>query len=111
MGQSPIDFFANVKSRYNELHADSVRCKLLLPHKYAGPIRIKFYPSKDQQTAFRVNGAELHSLISEFLVLISFAGRQRWDVRQGLIHKSYYRTIGEISSFPLLKEGAPGMTE
>jgi hypothetical protein len=49
MGQSPIDFFANVTSRYNELPAHRVRCKLLLPHKYAGPIRFKFYPTGEQQ--------------------------------------------------------------
>lgn len=41
-------------------------------------------------------GDELHSLISDFLVLISFAARRRcmcvgWDVREGLNYKNFYR--------------------
>jgi len=50
----------------------------------------------DDRVAASIERADFHSLISDFLVLISFAARQRcmcvgWDVRKGLSYDRYYR--------------------
>ena len=48
-----MTFHAAVEGTRDDLRADGVRCKLLLPHKHSGPIRFKFYPSEDQLTVIQ----------------------------------------------------------
>jgi hypothetical protein len=50
----------------------------------------------DKKRADNLDDDDLHSLISDFLVLISYAARQRclrvgWDVRRGSRYQRYYR--------------------
>lgn len=49
MSLSPITFHAALSNNLGEQSVADVRCKLMLPRQYSGPIRLKFYPSAEQQ--------------------------------------------------------------